>query len=72
MILKNKSILITGVCGTVGIELVRQLLCSKVNQPKFVLGIDNDESKLFFLDQKYSSNPKVSFFVSDIRDKSEL
>ncbi len=69
---KNKRILITGACGTVGAELVRQLLTSESYAPAEVLGIDNNESELFFLDQRYLADPRARFFVSDIRNRDEL
>ena len=37
-IFKNKRILITGACGTVGRELVRQLLSDKRYAPKEIIG----------------------------------
>ncbi len=71
-IFKDKNILITGACGTVGSELIRQLLCDKVYMPREVIGIDNNESELFFIDQKYIKEKRVNFFVLDVRDIKEL
>lgn len=68
----NKSILVTGACGTVGSELVRQLLQNPSFGPKDVVGIDNNESQLFFEDQKYLDDKRARFFVADIRDRDEL
>ena len=42
---KNKSILITGACGSVGSELVNQLITKKYEIAD--LAIDNNESELF-------------------------
>ncbi|WP_028580029.1 polysaccharide biosynthesis protein [Desulfogranum japonicum] len=67
---KDKSVLITGCCGTVGKELVRQFLDSNV--VKELVGIDNNESELFFLEQKYINHPNSSFFLADVRDSVEL
>jgi len=67
----NKKILITGACGTIGSELIRQLLHDKY-QIKELIGIDNNETSLFFLEQKYLSDQRAKFFVSDIRDKEEM
>ena len=69
---KNKSILVTGACGTVGSELVKQLLTSDNYSPKELIGLDNNESELFFLDQHYLDDSRASFYVTDIRDKDEL
>lgn len=69
---KNKRILVTGACGTVGSELVRQLLSDSKYGPLEVLGIDNQESALFFEDQTYLNDSRANFFVVDIRDRDEL
>ncbi|MDD3883618.1 MAG: SDR family NAD(P)-dependent oxidoreductase [Gallionella sp.] len=69
---ENKSILVTGACGTVGSELIRQLLSLPEYAPAEVIGIDNNESQLFFLDQQYLKNTRANFFVADIRDRDEL
>jgi FlaA1/EpsC-like NDP-sugar epimerase len=71
-VLKNKRILVTGACGTVGAELIRQLLSSEEYSPEEVIGIDNNESQLFFLDQTWLDDSRARFFVADIRDKNEL
>jgi len=69
---QNKSILITGSCGTVGTELVKQLLTDPAYYPKELIGIDNNESTLFFQDQQYLDEPRANFYVTDIRDRDEL
>lgn len=65
----NKRILITGVSGTVGAELLKQVLA---NEPAEVIGIDNNESELFFLDQLYRVHDNVHLYLGDIRDKEKL
>lgn len=70
--LKDKRILVTGACGTVGTELIHQLLTDSKYDPAEVIGIDNNESELFFLDQAYILDPRTQFFVADIKDKDEL
>ncbi len=69
---KEKTILVTGACGTVGSELVRQLLTSAQYSPSEVIGLDNNESQLFFIEQEFLSEHRVHFFVADIRDRDEL
>jgi len=69
---EDKRILITGVCGTVGAELIRQLLCGDQYQPLEVVGIDNNESELFFLDQQYLNDSRACFYLVDIRDRDTL
>lgn len=71
-LLAGKSILVTGACGTVGSELIRQLLTDPEYAPAEVVGIDNNESQLFFLDQQYLPDSRAHFFVTDIRDGDEL
>ncbi len=69
---KNKSILVTGACGTVGAELIKQLLQTPGLDPADVIGIDNNESQLFFQDQAYLGDSRARFFVLDIRDRDHL
>lgn len=69
--LSGKNILITGVCGTVGSELARALLEEDYGIQKLV-GIDNNETELFFEDQKYLKDQRANFSLSDVRDKESL
>ncbi len=69
--IRGKRILVTGACGTVGTELVRQLL-EEQNGVAEVIGIDNNESELFFLEQRFLQNPKGRFFLGDVRDRDKL
>ena len=69
---KGKSILVTGSCGTVGSELVKQLLADDLYSPQEVIGIDNNESALFFQDQEYLDDSRAHFYVVDIRDRDAL
>lgn len=70
--LSKRRVLITGACGTVGAELIRQLLTDPEYSPEEVIGIDNSESQLFFMEQTYLPDPRARFFVADIRDLDEL
>jgi len=67
---KDKRVLVTGACGTVGRELVRQIL--EDYEVAELLGLDNNESELFFLEQRYSQYPNASFFLADVRDRDKL
>lgn len=69
---KDKRILITGACGTVGLQLVRVLLDEQENSPAAVIGLDNNESELFYLDQHYADDARAHFYVTDIRDRGSL
>lgn len=66
---KDKTVLITGACGTVGAELVRQLVDSPAKQ---VICIDNNETDLFFLGEQYRLSGKVRTHLADIRDREAL
>jgi FlaA1/EpsC-like NDP-sugar epimerase len=69
--LYNKRVLVTGACGTVGSELVRQLLKNDY-RPAEVIALDNNESELFFLEQRFLSDSRASFFLGDVRDRDKL
>jgi FlaA1/EpsC-like NDP-sugar epimerase len=69
---KNKRILVTGSCGTIGSELVGQLLGGGKYNPAEVIGLDNNESALFFLDQQYLQDDRAHFYLADMRDLQEL
>ena len=68
--LLTKRILVTGACGTIGSELTRQLL--EEYQVKEVVCIDNNESDLFFLEQKHLAHSNVHFALADIRDGEKM
>jgi len=68
--LKKKRVMITGACGTVGKELISQLL--EEHGVKELVALDNNESELFSLENKYSSSAEASFFLADVRDSSKL
>ncbi|MBA3015418.1 MAG: polysaccharide biosynthesis protein [Proteobacteria bacterium] len=70
--LNGKRILITGCSGTVGTELVHQLLSGLKYQISEMIGLDNNESELFFQDQHHLNDARARFFVADVRDKDEL
>ena len=68
--LTDARIMVTGACGTVGRELLRQLI--EDFDVTEVIGLDNNESELFFLDHLYSNHPGNHFFLADVRDKYKL
>lgn len=70
MTLNGKRILVTGACGTIGRELVHQLL--KQHKAEELVALDNNESDLFFLEQQYADHPEASFFLADVRDRNKL
>ncbi len=69
--LKGKNVLITGVCGTVGSELIDELVCGDYGASRIV-AIDNNESELFYLSQKYKNHSSVNLKLCDVRDAMAL
>jgi FlaA1/EpsC-like NDP-sugar epimerase len=69
---KTRKILVTGACGTVGRGLLAKLLSDPGFSDAELVGIDNNESEVFFLAEQYSKNCRVSFFVADMRDRDRL
>jgi FlaA1/EpsC-like NDP-sugar epimerase len=67
---RENKVLVTGTCGTVGKELVRQLL--EEYDVKELIGIDNNESELFFLEQRFSRFAQASFYLADVRDRDKM
>jgi FlaA1/EpsC-like NDP-sugar epimerase len=65
----GKRVLITGVCGTVGRELLRQVSAA---HPAQIVGLDNNESELFFVREEYRDRPEVQVYLGDIRDRDRL
>jgi len=66
---KDKTVLVTGACGTVGAELVRQLVDSEAAH---VVCVDNNETELFFQIEQYRDSAKVSGHLVDVRDRESL
>ena len=66
---RNKTVLITGVGGTVGQELLRQVV---QQMPAEVIGLDNNESELFFLTEEYRHYDQTHLYLGDVRDRDRL
>lgn len=69
--IRDSRLLITGCVGTVGKHLVEQLVLGEY-RPLEIIGIDNNESELFFIDQQYIKYANVHFSIADVRDASTL
>jgi len=70
--IKGKRILVTGGAGSIGSEIVRQLVNFNASS---VTVFDNAEASMFHLEQEISrSNPKshIKYVIGDVRDKYRL
>ena len=65
----GRTWMITGVCGTIGQELLKKVL---ELEPSLVVGIDNNESEVFLLYDKYRRNRNLKFYAIDIRDTKDV
>ena len=70
-LLRKARILVTGCAGTVGRNLVAELLAGGY-RPAEVLGVDNNESEIFFQEQEHLGRPGVHFRLGDVRDAACL
>lgn len=62
--------MVTGACGTVGQQLVQQLLAHF--EIAALTGLDNNESALMFLDERHSTRGNARFVLCDVRDLGAL
>jgi FlaA1/EpsC-like NDP-sugar epimerase len=66
---KNKVIVVTGATGTVGCEILKQLI---KYQPMEIRAFDNNESELHILGQEFAHTGIINPFLGDVRDPSKL
>jgi FlaA1/EpsC-like NDP-sugar epimerase len=69
--LRGVKILVTGSCGTVGDQLIREILNTPY-RPVRLVGIDVNETAIFMQRQKYRDYKGVEFYVGDVRDRNFL
>ena len=72
--LSGKKILITGAAGSIGSEIVRQII---LFDPELIILFEIDETEIFYLEkQLFESNPeymdKIISVVGDIRDEQKI
>ncbi len=65
---KNKILLITGGTGSFGNAVLKRMLNSDINEIRI---FSRDEKKQDDMRKKYN-NPKIKFFLGDVRDSSSL
>jgi len=68
-IYKSKNILITGAAGSIGSNIVFQLLKTKFN--KLIL-LDNSEFNLYKLNSSIPSNPKIKVLLKNYNDVDQI
>lgn len=68
--LKEKTILITGGTGSFGHTFVPMSL--KRYNPKRIIILSRDEMKQWEMAKLYGADPRVRFFIGDVRDKDRL
>ncbi len=66
---RDAAVLVTGACGTVGRALFAALLAAGARE---VVGLDNNESELFFMGEAYRHEPRARLFLGDVRDRDTL
>jgi UDP-N-acetylglucosamine 4,6-dehydratase/5-epimerase len=65
----GKTILVTGATGSIGSEIVRQLIQRK---PKTVRIFSRDEHKQFLMREKIGDPDEIRYFLGDVRDPARL
>ncbi len=68
--LENSTILVTGGTGSFGNAFVPMTL-EKYN-PKKIIILSRDEMKQWDMAKKFANDPRVRFFVGDVRDRERL
>lgn len=67
---RNKSILVTGGTGSFGNTFVPMTL--EKYDPKKIVVFSRDEMKQWDMAKKFQGDPRVRFFIGDVRDKDRL
>ena len=65
----GSRVLVTGGTGSIGSEIVRQLLA---RSPEHVIVFSRDDSKHFYFQQELGVRDDVSFIIGDVRDREGL
>ena len=65
---EGKQVFITGICGSVGKQVLSILSSKDVR----IIGVDNNETELFFVKDQYRDYENIDVYFCDIRDLKEL
>ncbi len=65
----GKKVLVTGGTGSIGSEIVRQVLAQS---PTVVRAFSRDETKQYYLEETLGKRPDVRYLVGDVREKDRL
>ncbi len=68
--LKNSTILVTGGTGSFGHKFIEMTL-EKYNPQKIII-YSRDEMKQWNMDIRFNKDPRLRFFIGDVRDKNRL
>jgi UDP-N-acetylglucosamine 4,6-dehydratase len=66
----GKSVLVTGGTGSFGKRFIKTILAE--GDPKRVIVFSRDELKQYELQQAYPNEPRLRFFIGDVRDDKRL
>ncbi len=67
---KGKSVLVTGGTGSFGQKFVERILAS--GEPKKLIVFSRDEFKQHEMKQRFGDDPRLRFFLGDVRDLPRL
>src|SRR5688500_9170009 len=68
--LKNKIVLLRGGTGSFGNKFVQ--IAPQKYRPRTIRSFSRDELKQWEMEKRFNSDPRLRFFIGDIRDKSRL
>lgn len=67
--IRGKVILVTGAGGSIGSELVRQLVKFR---PSKLIALDIDETELYHIENEFQESPAVIPYVADVTDQDKM
>ena len=68
--MNNATILVTGATGSFGHKFIQMTLAKY--KPVKIIVLSRDEMKQWDMAQKYQNEPRVRFFIGDVRDRERL